>query len=140
MDCARLPGDWPVVVVHGLGEAGLVLALGRRVCLLSAAGAGRGGGVLWWRALVAQARARAPSVAVIDVLDCAAAPGLAMAALRAGQGHLVLRAEVPAWPRVAAAAAAQGAVLLAHRPDALDLAEPGARLRLFAHLGGDAAP
>jgi hypothetical protein len=134
MDCESSVEEWPVVVVHGLAEAVGVLALARPVCLLSAAGAARAGGVLWWRAVMAQARAAVPGAEMVDVLDCGSAPGLAMAALRAGQLRLALDAEVAAWPRVAAAAASLGAVVLAHRPDALDLAERGAFLRLSDHL------
>ncbi len=135
MDCESSVEDRPVVVVHGRADAVRVLTLGRPVCLLSAAGAARAGGVLWWRALMALAQAERPDTAMIDVLDCGAAPGLAMAALRAGQLRLVLAEDVAAWPRVAAAAATLGAVVLARRPAALDLSERGAFLRLSAYLG-----
>jgi hypothetical protein len=136
MDCEQPLQRWPAVVVHGLAEAMAVLRWARPVCLLSARGAAGAGGVLWWRALIAEARATAPDTEAIDVLDCAAAPGLAMAALRAGQRTLVLAPEAAAWARVQAAAAAQGATLLARRPPALDLASPGAARRLGPHLTG----
>jgi hypothetical protein len=111
----------PAVMVHGLDQARAALRPGRPVTLLSSRGAALFAGCLWWRALVEQARAEFPAVDVADVLDCADAPGHAMAALRIGQRLLVLDAACPAWARVAAAAATLGATLLARAPPALDL-------------------
>ena len=122
----------PAVVVHGLENAEAALAVGRPVTLLSAPGAALYAGCLWWREMIACARAAHPDVPVIDVLDCADAPGRALAAIRAGQQTLILAPTIPAFPAVAAIAAARGLVLLAERPPALDLAEPGASRRLAA--------
>lgn len=124
----------PTVVIHGLDDAGAALAIGRPVTLLSAPGAALFAGCVWWRELVAAARARHPRVPVADILDCADAPGRALAAIRAGQRILILSDAVPAFPAVAAIAAAQGLILLARRPPALDLAERNARRRLAAWL------
>jgi hypothetical protein len=124
----------PAVVVHGLADAEMALAVGRPVTLLSAQGAALYAGCLWWREVVTRARAAYPSVPVIDILDCADAPGRALAAIRIGQRILILAPSVPAFPAVAAIAAARGLILLAERPPALDLAAPGAARRLPAWL------
>jgi len=128
----------PVVTIHGLDDARKVLGYGLPVTLLSGPGAAGVGGILWWRAVMLQARAEHPKVAVFDVLDCGSAPGLAMGALRCGQEVLVLDAAVPAFARVAAAAREMGSVLLPARPASLDLAVRGALPRLEAHLSGHA--
>ena len=57
----------------------------------------------------------------LEPLDCGAAPGHVLAALRAGLRVLVLDADVPAFATVAAVVAAAGGVLLPARPRALDL-------------------
>lgn len=126
---------WPVVTIHGLADARKVLSQGAHVILLSAPGAALAGGVLWWRAIIGHA-----AFDGIDILDCAASPGAAMAALRAGQRHVVLGPETPAWSRVDSAAAALGAVVLAMRPASLDLAHRGAQRLLAAHLTAHPAP
>jgi hypothetical protein len=120
----------PAVVVHGLRHARAALAPGLPVTLLSARGAALYAGCGWWRALMQAAGAE------IDIIDCADAPGQAMAALRIGQRRIVLDPG-PAFPAVSAAAAACGAVVLPERPHALDLAIPGAERRLVAWLKGD---
>ena len=75
----------PAVVVHDLAQANAALAAGLALTMLSAPGAGCFAGAGWWRALVAQARATHPDTPCQDVLDCADAPGHAMAAIRLGQ-------------------------------------------------------
>lgn len=122
----------PAVVVHGLRQARAALAPGLPVTLLSARGAASYAGCGWWRALMQAAGAE------FDILDCADAPGYAMAALRIGQRAIVLDPG-PAFAAVSAAAATLGAIVLAERPGALDLAEPGAERRLLAWLQGDNA-
>lgn len=120
----------PAVVVHDLAQANAALAAGLALTMLSAPGAGCFAGAGWWRALVAQARATHPDTPCQDVLDCADAPGHAMAAIRLGQAILVLDPACPAFARVAALA-----TVLTARPPALDLAESGAARRLRAWLG-----
>jgi hypothetical protein len=122
------------VVVHGLEQAKAALALGQPVALLSAPGAALAGGCGWWRAMIVLARAAFPQTTMIDILDCADAPGFAMAALRAGQCHMVLNPACPGFAAVAAAAQAHNAVLLAQRPPALDLDQRGAVRRLETYL------
>ena len=117
------------VVVHGVCDALVALAPGVPVTLLSAPGAGAYAGAGWWRALVAIAHAAHPATPCRDVLDCADAPGHAMAAIRAGQSILVLDPACPAFARVATLA-----IVLAARPPALDLAAHGAAWRLRAWL------
>jgi hypothetical protein len=122
----------PAVIVHGLTEARAVLAAGRRVTFLSAPGAALYAGVGWWRALVAascEGGAQPP-----DILDCGAAPGRVVEALRVGQRLMVLRAEAALFADLAGRAAAQGAALLPGPPPALDMAAEGAATRLLAWL------
>lgn len=126
--------NWPAVVVHGLDHARQALRPGYPVILVSAEAAAGYAGCLWWRELMAVARAAYPATVARDLLDCGAAPGLAMAALRAGQRALVLDPACPAYATVASAAGLLGAIVLPARPPALDLSERGARRRLTGWL------
>ena len=128
------PQDAHAIVVHGLQHALAALRAGLPVTLLSAPGAGAFAGIGWWRALIAAAMAAHPDALCSDILDCADAPGAVMAALRHGQRRLILSTDCPAFAAVAAAAGACGAELLAVRPAALDLAQPGAEGLLNAYL------
>ena len=127
------------LVVHGLDHVRAALRPGRPVILLSAPGAALFAGCLWWRRIIELGRAEFPNAVLNDVLDCADAPGHAMAALRVGQLRLVLDPACPAFPAVAAAAATLGAAVLPSRPPALDLADPGAVRILAGWLQGDSA-
>ncbi len=120
----------PCVVVHGLAQVRAALAPGAPVTLLSAHGAALYAGCGWWRALIARGRAERPDVPALDILDCADGSGQALAALRIGQQFLVLEAGAPGWAAVVAIAAERGGRVLAARPPALDLAEPGTLRRL----------
>lgn len=126
----------PAVVVHELAQARAALRPGYPVTLLSATAAAGFAGCLWWRQMVAAARAAYPATPALDVLDCAAAPGHAMAALRAGQRLLVLDPSCPAFAAVASAASGVGAHVLPARPAALDLGDPAAAWRLKGWLAG----
>ena len=119
----------PAVIIHGLAQASVALAPALPVTLLSARGAAQYAGCAWWRQIVVEIRRRHARTPITDILDCADAPGRAMAALRIGQGLLVLD-PCPAFDEVAAAAASVGAVILSRPPPALDLATPGAARRL----------
>jgi len=106
--------------------------------LLSAAGAAGWLGAAGWAALVARAGSLFPGVAFRHALDCGAAPGHALAGVRAGLPILVLDGAHPAWPAVAGAAAAAGVALWPARPAAIgiegiDLRRPSglARLRVL---------
>ena len=124
----------PAVIVHGLSDARRALGAGAPVTLLSAPGAGLFAGCLWWRHVVQAARAAHPHTEVIDVLDCAAASGMAMAALRSGVCRLVLWRDAPGWPAVAAVAQREGGFVLPRAPAALDMAERNADRRLSGWL------
>lgn len=126
----------PAVIVHGLADAQSALALGVPVTLLSAPGAGLFAGCLWWREMVAVARATSSMAEIIDVLDCADASGLALGALRCGIKRLVLWPDAPAWAAVAEIARREGGFVLRQAPDALDLAKRNALRRLHAWLQG----
>ncbi len=115
----------PAIVVHGHDHALAALSARLPVTLLSGRGAGVYGGVGWWRALVSAARAASPGAVAPDILDCADAPGAAMAALRGGQRVLVLDPDSPAFAAVRGAAATLGARVLPARPPALALAALG---------------
>jgi hypothetical protein len=129
----------PAIVVHGLAHARAALRPGYPVVLLSAYAAAGYAGCLWWRELVAAARSLHPATPTLDVLDCGAAPGHAMAALRVGQRLLLLDPACPAFAAVADAGATLGAHVLADRPPALDLAARGAPRRLLGWLAGRTA-
>lgn len=120
--------------MHGLAQARAALRPGFPVVLLSAPAAAGYAGCLWWRELVAAARAAHPATPALDVLDCGAAPGHAMAALRVGQRLLILDPACPAYQAVAGAAATLGAHVLPVRPPALDMAARGAQRRLAGWL------
>lgn len=102
-----------------------------RVTLLSAPGAALYAGGLWWVSLLAAAEYEG-----LALLDCGAAPGRALEALKLGVSGLVLQAPAAAFAVVAELAAAQNAVLLAKPPPALDLALPGSLRRLAAWVAG----
>lgn len=133
--------QWPVLLLlePAAAAAALWLAEGRPVLLLSAPGAAGFLGAPGWRALLARVAELAPGAAFEDALCCGAAPGHALAALRAGCRRLVLDAACPGFASVAGAAAEAGAALLAARPQAvdprgLDLRKPGGRLLLARWL------
>ena len=78
----------PQIVVHTLADAVAALeaaqAAGCAVVLASAPGAAGYAGPLWFCELAAQARTAVPQAHFTAVLDCADAPGHALAAIRAG--------------------------------------------------------
>lgn len=107
-----------VAVVGSLAEAraALAAAAGRAVVLVSPPNAAAYLGVGFFWALVEAARGEFPGVSVEGVMDCGAAPGFALSALRMGFKTIVLRGDPPARARVAAIARATGARLLARPP------------------------
>lgn len=131
----------PAVIVHGLADARLALALGMPVTLLSAPGAGLFAGCLWWREMVAAAHATGSATQMVNVLDCADASGLALGALRCGIKRLVLWPDAPTWAGVAEIARRQDGFVLQRAPDALDLAKRNAtrQLRAWLHAGNGTA-
>lgn len=125
----------PAVVIHGIHDAVTALAPGSGVLLLSARGAALFAGAGWWRAVVAGARAAHPDTPCEDALDCADAPGRALEALATGCRIIILDPGCAAFARVAAIAAANGAVVWTARPASLDLAMRGAARSLPQWLG-----
>ncbi|WP_159997341.1 hypothetical protein [Roseomonas sp. 18066] len=133
----RPAAAWPdrsrirAVTVGDAGDAVLALRVARdlgldsTVTLVSPPGAAAWLGAPLFLAIIAAAEAEVPGVAAFAVLDCGAAPGLALAALGSGLGAVVL-APCPAFAQVAAAAAAAGTPLWPAPPPALALRlEPG---------------
>jgi hypothetical protein len=102
--------------------AALAAAGPHGVTLLSAPGAAGFMGPGWFLALVAPAMAAFAAVPCRAVLDCADAPGQALAALRAGLRWVVLAPEVPGFAEICAAALESGATVLPAAPAALDMA------------------
>src|SRR5215472_3811158 len=125
---------YPAVVIHSLADARTVLATRHAVTLLSAPGAALYAGSGWWRALIEAAHREYNNVPLIDILDCADASALAVAAIRTGQMRLILQPDAPARQAVAAIAASHGAELFAERPPALDMAQRGAARHVHAWL------
>ena len=113
----------PAVVVHGRAQAewALQVAAGRPVLLLSAPGAALNAGPGWFKAVLDQAAAAHPGARLHAALDCAAAPGAALSALRAGFKLVVFDLGQPSAASVLGAAAEAGAEVLGTRPVALDL-------------------
>jgi hypothetical protein len=106
----------PATIVHGLSDALSALRLGEAVTLVSAPGAALHGGCGWWKALIDTARAAHPDVECTDILDCADASGLALAALRLGVVRLVLWPDAPGRAAIVALAEAAGGFVLAESP------------------------
>lgn len=125
---------YPAVIVHGLADAQSALAPALPVTLLSASGAALYAGCLWWREMVAAARAEHAGTPALDILDCADASGMAMGALRSGVCRLVLWTGASGRRAVAAIAEQQGGFVLPQAPPALDLAQRNARRHLSSWL------
>ena len=113
----------PAVVVHGRAQAewALRVAAGRPVLLVSAPGAALNAGPGWFKAVLEQAAAEHPDARLHAALDCAAAPGAALAALRAGFKLVIFDVGHPAGASLLGAAEEAGAEILGIRPEALDL-------------------
>jgi hypothetical protein len=131
---------YPAVVVHGLADTRLVLAIGQPVTLLSAVGAALFAGSGWWHALIERARAEHPDIPIADILDCADASGLALGALRIGLRCIILSPTAPGWQAVAEIAASLGSEVLTARPPSLDIADRSAARRLHNWLHVRTAP
>jgi len=126
------------VVVHSLGHAEAALAAAAAlkvpVTLMSGPGAAGYAGPDWFRAVLRQARALHPGVEATAILDCAEAPGRALAALRRGAKAIRLGGNAKARARVATIALAMGARLDDTRYALLDLSgvkDPARAVREF---------
>lgn len=145
---APLPAWAPALLAHDAAQlaavmavAGPMLPAGRPLPLVTAPGAAA---VLAPDLLLAMLAAGSSGFTerCIPVLDCGAAPGHALEALRAGAPVVVLASDCPAWATVRSVAEASRAMLLAAPPPALDLAgwkpdSPFGHARLQAWLAGD---
>ncbi len=129
----------PPVTVHGIAHARMALEPGLPVTLVSGPAAGLYAGAGWWSALIGLASAESARQ-VASLLDCADAPGAAMAALRIRLPGIILDNTCPVFAAVAAVAREQAAIVLPHRPPSLDLAQPGAAYRLAEWLQRDIDP
>lgn len=72
------------MVIHSLDQGRAVLAKGAPVVLESPPGAAGQQGIGWWLALTRILKDEFPDADFEAVLDCADAPGLALAAISAG--------------------------------------------------------
>ncbi len=89
--------------------------------LLSAPGAAAYAGVGWFRALTEDAAAQFPDVQMTPILDCAAAAGDALAALREGLPVIRFNGGRKVNIKLLDIARQLGATVIARRPRALDL-------------------
>ena len=126
------------VIVHSLDHARAAClaarALAVPLCLRSAPGAAGYAGPAWFRELALAVAEEFPDVDVATSLDCGAAPGDALAALRAGVGTIRLRAPKKVRDKILIIAERCGARLDDDRRAALDLdglAEPEAACRAW---------
>jgi len=131
------------IIIHSFDQARTALAaaaaLDRDVTLASAPGAGAYGGPGWFKALTEAAARAVPDAHYDTVLDCGAAPGIALAALRLGLKRVRFGGRSEALRRLQAIATQLGATLEADDEEALDLRgarQPEARCR--AWLAGGA--
>lgn len=124
------------IVIHSLAHARAAVAvaveLGVPVTLLSAAGAAAYTGPLWFAEVVAHAAAGQPGARISAILDCGDAPGLVLAALRAGLTRVRFTGRRGVAAKLAVIARRQGAEVVGGRLtslDLLDLPDPAAACR-----------
>ncbi|HYL33932.1 MAG TPA: hypothetical protein VEU53_12375 [Stellaceae bacterium] len=112
-------------VVHSLADACTALAaaasVGHEVTLTSAADAGGYAGPAWFKALTEEAMRAVPAARCDTVLDCGAAPGIALAALRLGLKHLRFTGNAEARRHLQSIAAQLNATIETEELPALDL-------------------
>lgn len=117
----------PTIIVHDQTHARVAVAaasaLGCPLTLASAPGAGAFAGAGWFLALIREASAPYPAVAVTAVLDCGDQPGAVLAGIRAGCRHLRFTGRADVAARLADLAAQAGAALVEDLGTVLDLAQ-----------------
>jgi hypothetical protein len=136
--------EWPrAILVHSLDQAldaaAAAEALGSRLVLRSASGAGGNAGVGWFAALAERVAAQHQGLEIRFVLDCADEAGTVQGAIRRGIGFIRFSGPAEVAARLAAIAAAQGAEIDAdERPvlDLLDLPDPASRCRAWLSPSG----
>ncbi len=118
-----------IIIVHGIAHARAAAAaaatLGVAVRIRSAPGAAAYGGAGWFLEMIDIVRAEYPNARIEASLDCADAPGYAMAALRRGAEMIRFRGTKTAGEKIAQLANAHGAVLDKSRAAPLDLSGIG---------------
>jgi len=124
------------VIIHGIADARAAcraaMGRGEAVTLWSARGAGGYMGPLWFAEIIRQTRGEFPTLTITGVLDCDAAPGDALAAIRVGVQAIALTAKPTVKARIRNIASAENAILLRRPAKALDLqssADPEAYCR-----------
>ncbi len=120
-----MPNTPRLIIVHGIAHAraaaSAAAALGVPVRIRSAPGAGVYGGAGWFLEMIEIVRAEYPDARIEASLDCADAPGYAMAALRRGASLIRFRATKTINQKIGQLAAAHGAALDTARAKPLDL-------------------
>ena len=118
-----------IIIVHGIAHARAAAAaattLDVALRIRSAPGAAAYGGAGWFLEIIEIVRAEYPNARIEASLDCADAPGYAMAALRRGAEMIRFRGTKSAGEKVAQLANAHGAVLDKSRAAPLDLSGIG---------------
>ena len=110
-----------VIIIHSLDHVRAALAAaaaqGVPVTIASAVGAAGYAGPLWFKAAIDLARAEHPAVDATAILDCGDAPGMVLAALRAGLPHV----RFAGTDEMRARLAAMGAMIDTETAEELDL-------------------
>ncbi len=108
------------IIVNSLAQAIAALRaaaeLGRPVILWSPPSAAQSLGTGYILTMVATARQAVPEAEALAVIDCGDAPGLALAALRAGAEAVCVAADEPTLAKLADIAGQSGARLVERRP------------------------
>ena len=117
------------IIVHGIAHAraaaAAAAALDVAVRIRSAPGAAAYGGAGWFLEMIDIVRGEYPHARIEASLDCADAPGYAMAALRRGAEMIRFRGTRATNQKIARLAAGHGAVLDTARAKPLDLSAIG---------------
>ena len=110
------------ILVRGLADALAAAAAAGSAGAALALMAPPAGGALWLLGLIGRVRQAHPALEVTGLLDCGDRAGEAQGALAAGVPALLFTGRPEAADRLAAIAAARGAVLLTTCPPLLELA------------------
>jgi hypothetical protein len=127
------------IIIHSLAHARAALAAARDlqvpVTLASAAGAGGYAGPLWFKSLIAAARAEFPEAEATAVLDCGGEAGTTLAALRHAFKRVRFTGDAAALQPLREIAQELGAEIeTGETPEALDLlgeSDPEAAARAY---------
>lgn len=113
------------ILVRGLSDALAAAAAAESAGAAIALMAPPAGGAAWLLGLIGRVRHSHPGLEVTGLLDCGDRAGEAQGALAAAVPALLFTGRREAAERLAAIAAARGAVLLTARPPLFDLAAEG---------------